>query len=62
MHTQSVEGFFALLKNAIRGVHHGVSREWLQGYVNEYAFRWNHSSATGEDMFRSLLSSAASGR
>ena len=40
-HTQTVDGFFGLVKNAIRGVHHGVSHKWLQGYLNEYAWRWN---------------------
>jgi transposase-like protein len=54
VHTQTIDGFFGLLKNAIRGVHHGVSHKWLQGYVNEYCWRWN----TREDpnaMFRLLL-------
>jgi transposase-like protein len=54
IHTQTVEGFFALLKNAIRGVHHGVSEQWLQGYVNEYAWRYNHRGNRNA-MFRKLL-------
>jgi hypothetical protein len=41
VHTQTIDGFFGLVKNALRGVHHGVSRKHLQGYLNEYAFRWN---------------------
>jgi hypothetical protein len=52
-----VEGFFGLVKNAIRGVHHGVSAKWLQGYLNEYAFRWNHRDQR-EAMFRTLLQRA----
>jgi transposase len=40
-HTQTIDGFFGMVKNAIRGVHHGVSEKWLQGYLNEYAFRFN---------------------
>jgi transposase len=40
-HTQTIDGWFGLVKNAIRGVHHGVSHKWLQGYLNEYAFRYN---------------------
>jgi transposase-like protein len=58
-HTQTVDGFFALMKNAIRGVHHGVSRRWLQGYCNEYAFRWNYRDEENA-MFRRLIASAAS--
>jgi transposase len=58
VHTQTVEGFFALLKNGIRGVYHNVSAKWLQGYVNEYVWRYNHR---GDDraMFRTLLERAA---
>jgi transposase len=44
VYTNTIEGFWALTKNAIRGVHHGVGRKHLQSYLNEYAFRWNHRS------------------
>jgi transposase len=60
VHTQTVEGFFALVKNAIRGVHHGVSKRWLQGYLNEYVWRWNHREDDDtRAMFRLLLERAA---
>jgi transposase-like protein len=42
VHTQTIDGFFGLLKNGIRLAHHGVSAKWLQGYCNEYVWRWNH--------------------
>ena len=60
-HTQAIDGFFGLVKNAISGVHHGVSHKWLQGYLNEYAWRWNRR---GEDntMFYDLLDAAADSR
>ena len=57
-HTQTVEGFFALSKNAIRGVHHGVSARWLQGYLNEYAWRYSRRGHRNT-MFRDLLDEAA---
>jgi transposase-like protein len=57
-HTQTVEGFFALLKNAIRGVHHGVSDKWLQGYINEYCWRWNHRH-DAKAMFHTLVQRSA---
>lgn len=41
VHTQTVEGFFGLLKNGIRGVYHAVSRKYLQNYLDEYSFRYN---------------------
>lgn len=58
VHTQTVEGFFSTLKGGIRGVYHSVSPKWLQGYLNEYAWRYNHRSDT-EAMFRLLLSRSA---
>jgi transposase len=41
VHTNTIEGFFGLVKNGIRGVYHSVSRKHLQGYLDEYAFRYN---------------------
>jgi transposase-like protein len=41
VHTNSIEGFFGLLKNGIRGVYHSVSTKHLQSYLDEYAFRYN---------------------
>ena len=42
VHTQTIEGFFGLFKNGVRGVYHSVSKKWLQGYLNEYVWRYNH--------------------
>jgi transposase-like protein len=42
VHTNTVEGFWFLLKSGILGTHHSVSAKHLQGYVDEYAFRYNH--------------------
>ena len=41
VHTQTVESFFALFKNSVRGAHHCVSTRYLQNYLDEYTFRWN---------------------
>jgi transposase-like protein len=54
VHTQTIDGFFALVKNAIRGVHHGVSRDHLQRYLDEFTFRYNHRD-DGEPMFKLFL-------
>jgi transposase len=42
VHTNTIEGFWALLKTGIIGVHHALGAGQLQSYVNEYAFRYNH--------------------
>jgi len=44
IHTNTIEGFWSLLKRGIGGVYHSVSAKHLQSYVNEYAFRYNHRS------------------
>ena len=45
-HTNSIEGFWSLLKNGIRGVYKHVDKKHLQDYVNEYAFRYNRRNDT----------------
>lgn len=42
VHTNNIEGFWSLLKRGISGVYHAVSPKYLQSYLNEYAFRYNH--------------------
>jgi transposase len=54
VHTNTIEGFWSTLKNGIRGTHHAVSKKWLQSYLDEFAWRYNHR-ADGEPMFTSLL-------
>ena len=41
-HTNTIEGFWSVLKRGISGVYHAVSQKYLQCYVNEYMFRYNH--------------------
>ena len=42
VHTNTIEGFWAILKRSIYGVHHFVSAKHLQRYINEQAFRYNN--------------------
>lgn len=57
VHTQTIEGFFGLFKNGVRGAYHAVSRKWLQGYLNEYVWRYNRRDS-GRSMFHDLLAQA----
>ncbi len=53
VHTNTIEGFWSLLKNGIRGAHHSVGATKLQSYVNEYTFRYNHRD-DGRPMFAAI--------
>jgi transposase-like protein len=57
VHTQTIEGWFATVKAGLHGVFHGVSREHLQSYLNEYVFRYNHRE--GIDPFKIAVKRAA---
>jgi transposase-like protein len=54
-HTNTLEGFWSQSKNGIRGVYHSVSATYLQHYLDEYAFRYNHRNDV-TPMFFSFLS------
>ena len=41
-HTNTIEGFWSLVKRGISGVYHNVSEKHLQSYLDEYAWRYNH--------------------
>jgi transposase len=53
-HTQTVEGFFGLFKNGVRGVYHAISTTYLQNYLDEYAFRYNRRNSS-QPMFWAML-------
>jgi transposase-like protein len=55
VHTNTIEGFWSLVKRGISGVYHSVSRKHLQGYLNEYTFRYNHRD-DNRPMFRAFCS------
>jgi transposase len=40
--TNTIEGFWSQLKRSIDGTYHCVSPKYLQYYVNEFVFRYNH--------------------
>ncbi len=54
VHTQTIEGFWALLKGGLIGVYHGVSERHLQMYLDEYAFRYNNRGSE-RGMFSAFL-------
>lgn len=53
-HTQTIDGFWMLVKTGIRGVYHNVGHHYLQTYLNEYSFRYNHRRDT-TPMFETFM-------
>ena len=53
VHTNTIEGFWSLVKRGISGVNHAVSAKHLQGYFDSYGFRWNHRN-DDEAMYGSM--------
>jgi transposase-like protein len=47
VHTNTVEGFFSILKRGIYGVYQHVSEAHLQRYLVEFDFRYNHREKLG---------------
>jgi transposase len=54
IHTNTVEGFWSLVKRGIGGVYHSVGQKYLQSYLDEYVFRYNRWEM-GNQQFRAIL-------
>lgn len=46
VNTNTVEGFFSLLKRGINGIYHHVGKGHLGRYVDEFVFRYDHRKVT----------------
>jgi hypothetical protein len=55
IYTNTIEGFFGIFKNSIRGTHHSISVAYLQNYLDEHVFRYNRRNS-GQPMFWAMLS------
>ncbi len=55
VHTNTIEGFWSILKRGIFGVYHFTSKKHLQLYVDEFVFRYNSRTSTEASRFNLLL-------
>ncbi len=56
IHTNTIEGFWALLKRGMFGQFHSVSKRHLQCYVDEFCYRYNLRKNEPSDMFDMTIS------
>jgi len=54
IHTNTIEGFWSLIKRGIMGSYHKVSRKYLPLYVAEFQFRYNNRE--NPDIFGAAIS------
>ena len=54
IHTNTIEGFWSLVKRGIGGVYHSVGSQYLQTYLDEYVYRYNRRNV-GNLIFKSIL-------
>jgi transposase-like protein len=53
VHTQTIDGFWSLLKRGIMGSYHKVSRKYLPLYVAE--FEWRYNNRDNKDIFGTAI-------
>ena len=54
IHTNTIEGFWSIMKRGVMGTFHKVSRKYLPLYVAEFQFRYNNR--TNSDIFGTAVS------
>lgn len=57
-HTNSIEGFWSLLKRGIFGIYHLVSPKHLPIYCYEFSYRYNTRDISDGERFSQFLKSA----
>lgn len=57
-HTNSVEGFWSLLKRGIYGIYHSASPKHLNKYCDEFSYRYNTRNITDGNRFNLSLVNA----
>lgn len=54
-HTNTLEGFWSLLKRGVIGQYHYVTAKHLNKYIDEFCYRYNNRKANANDVFAEIL-------
>lgn len=60
VHVNTIEGFWSIVKNGIKGNYMAVSKKYLPFYMLEFQFKYNNRDKTSEEIFKLLLTKAVS--
>jgi transposase-like protein len=55
IHTNTIEGFWSLLKRGVIGIYHYVSYKHMNAYCNEFAYRYNTRKVSDPQRFNHSL-------
>lgn len=55
-HTNTIEGFWAILKRGIIGIYHHVSKKHIDKYIKEFEYRYNTRKMDEDERFNNVLS------
>jgi len=56
IHTNTIEGFWSLMKRSIVGIYHHLSKKHIDQYLNEFTYRYNTRKEKDEVRFNLMLS------
>lgn len=59
-HTNTLEGYWSLVKRGVVGIYHSMSAKHLQLYLDEFSFRYNTRNYTESSRFNLMLSNISS--
>src|SRR6266568_919669 len=58
VHTNSIEGFFGMMRRGLNGIYHSVSKKHLHRYLSEFEFRHNNRELTDGQSTKQSIRSA----